>query len=153
MYMHSWYAGIEYSNLLIIRGDIRCRNHRRLRTWIVERSERIRCGIDCYRSDIRPVQRIQVRHRGSVRPTGYIDAIRIYFASSYLLLNEVIDCRRVDILTIGSVTYFHIAFRIKLAIPIVPSDTMIVGKWIIVSSSSSLRSEYYVPVCVGLLAD
>ena len=51
---------------------------------------------------------------------------------------------RVGVLAPCSISDSHIASRTQLAIPIVPADALVIGKWIIVPSLAAFRRQHYV---------
>src|SRR5437016_6785987 len=54
-----------------------------LRAGIVERAERVRCGVDRESRDLWPVERVEKPHRGPVGPSGHVDPPRVDLAGGH----------------------------------------------------------------------
>src|SRR5947207_292042 len=85
---------------LELREAARPVRHRVLRARVVESLERIGPRVHRRRGDAAAADRIEEAHRGAIRPSGEIDAARVDLARGDLRVDEVIDCRRVDVLRI-----------------------------------------------------
>src|SRR5260370_4904296 len=137
MNMHRSRGRIEDLNLFVAG---RMSGNRRLRAWIVERAERIGSRINRGRRDIWTIHGVKKTHRGSVRPSRYVDSTVIDVAGCDLSGDGMIDGCCIRIFTPGRVSNLYVARRVKLAIPIVPSDSFVVRERIVVRRFTSFRS-------------
>src|SRR5205807_6090391 len=67
--------------------------------------------------------------------------LRFIHAGSYLLLDKAVDGRRIHVLFENRAIHGDIAGRRQLAVPVVPSRTLIIGKWVEVLGVATLRGQ------------
>src|ERR1035441_4224164 len=139
MDMHGSCGRIEDLNLRVIPGRS---GDRLLLTRIVEGAERIGSRINGRRRDVRTIHRVQIAHRGSVGPSGDVNPGGIDVAGRELGRNEMIDRGRVRIFPPGRVSDLYVTRWVQLAIPIIPSNSRVVRKWVVVRRFAPLRSQH-----------
>src|SRR5208283_5828247 len=104
---------------------------------IVERAERIGTRINGRGRYVRTIHGVEISHRGAVGPSGDVNASGIDLPGRNLGCNEMIDRGRVRIFPPGRVCDLYVTRRVQLAIPIVPSNPLVVRKWVVVRRSAS----------------
>src|ERR1700687_3911242 len=115
------------------------RGDRGLRTWIAEGAERVGRGVNRGSRNPRAIERIEDRHRGAVGPAHRIDSAPIDFALGKILTHKMIDRGGVRIFAITGAAPSHIAGRIQLPLPVVPSKPVRIEARIVMRGVAALR--------------